>query len=55
MIHDIVTAASHAVALAARPDIDSICVHGDTPDSVALARSVRAALIASGFAVRSFS
>ncbi len=32
--------------------IDSICVHGDTPGAVALARALRAALEARGFAPR---
>ncbi|MFT4215075.1 MAG: 5-oxoprolinase subunit PxpA [Microbacterium sp.] len=34
-------------------DVDSICVHGDTPGSVEVARAVRAALDAAGIAVRS--
>ncbi len=36
--------ARHAVELAARDDIDSLCVHGDTPGAVVIARAVRAAL-----------
>jgi len=35
--------------------IDSICVHGDTPGAVAMARAVRASLEASGLALRPFS
>ncbi|MBM0237164.1 LamB/YcsF family protein [Micromonospora sp. ATA32] len=31
----------------------SICVHGDTPDAVAIARAVRQALVAAGVSVRS--
>ena len=33
---------------------DSVCVHGDTPGAVALARAVRAALERAGVAVRAF-
>jgi 5-oxoprolinase (ATP-hydrolysing) subunit A len=32
--------------------VESICVHGDTPDAVALARQVRAALADAGLSVR---
>ena len=32
--------------------IDSICVHGDSPHAVAMARKVRAALIEAGIAIR---
>jgi UPF0271 protein len=35
--------------------IDSICVHGDTPHAVAVAGSLRAALEAEGFLLRSFA
>ncbi|HEY0212701.1 MAG TPA: 5-oxoprolinase subunit PxpA [Paenirhodobacter sp.] len=34
---------------------DSICIHGDSPDAVAMARSVRAALVAGGIAVAPFA
>ena len=44
LIEDPVRAAEHARALAARDDIDTICVHGDTPGAVAIARAVREAL-----------
>jgi UPF0271 protein len=37
-------AAARATALAAAGDTDTICVHGDTPGAVAVARAVRAAL-----------
>ncbi|SDR31801.1 UPF0271 protein [Thermostaphylospora chromogena] len=36
-------------------DARSICVHGDTPGAVSLARSVREALIAAGVSLRPFS
>ncbi len=35
--------------------IDSICVHGDTPDAVAMAKAVRATLEAAGIALKSFA
>ena len=35
--------------------VDSICVHGDEPSAVAVARTVRAALEAKGVEVRSFA
>lgn len=35
--------------------IDTICLHGDTPTAVALARSVRQCLTAGGVAVRTFA
>jgi len=34
---------------------DSICVHGDSPDAVAMARAVRARLQAAGVALRPFA
>ena len=34
--------------------IDTICVHGDNAEAVALARAVRAGLQAAGIAVRAF-
>jgi UPF0271 protein len=37
-------AAARARALAASGGVETICVHGDTPNSVAIARAVRAAL-----------
>jgi UPF0271 protein len=38
-----------------RVDVASVCVHGDTPGAVELARSVRAALTAAGIAVAAFA
>ncbi|MCX7900488.1 MAG: LamB/YcsF family protein, partial [Methylocystis sp.] len=35
--------------------IDSICVHGDTPRAVDMAKALRAALIAKGYALRGFA
>ncbi|MEM1342060.1 MAG: LamB/YcsF family protein, partial [Pseudomonadota bacterium] len=35
--------------------IDTICLHGDTPEAVAIARSVRAALEAEGIELSVFA
>ena len=35
--------------------VESLCVHGDTPDAVALARRVRAVLEARGIPIASFA
>jgi UPF0271 protein len=37
-----------------RVEADSICVHGDSPDAVAIARSVRTGLEQAGVAIASF-
>jgi UPF0271 protein len=42
--------AAQAVALA--PDVDSLCVHGDSPGAVEAARAVRAALTGAGWYLR---
>jgi len=47
----VVTVDGREVAVAA----DSICIHGDTPGAVALARRVRRELAAAGVALRPFS
>lgn len=36
-------------------EIDTLCIHGDTPNAVAIARAVRAALEHAGVAVRAFA
>lgn len=38
-------AAAQALALAERGDVETLCVHADTPGAVAIARAVRAALL----------
>lgn len=38
-----------------RIDAGSICIHGDSPDAVAMARSVREALTGAGITIRAFS
>ncbi len=66
VLHDAETIAKRCVAMAAGDPIEdveggsitlkphSICVHGDTPGAVEIARSVRAALEAAGVEVRPF-
>ena len=44
LITDPATCAARARELAASGDIDTICVHGDTPSSLAIATAVRATL-----------
>lgn len=44
--------ARRAVVLAAQGQIDSLCLHGDSPDAVATAEAVRRALAAADFTVR---
>src|SRR5258705_7685137 len=44
VIHDPLEVLSRVVALAQRPDVDTICVHGDTPGAADLALRIRAVL-----------
>lgn len=65
VLHDPAAIAERAVRLAEQGEIvaidgtiirteaRSLCIHGDTPDAVAIARTVRAALEAAGVQVRS--
>ena len=46
---------AQALALVREQKIDSICVHGDTPNAANLASRVRQALIAAGFELRAIS
>jgi UPF0271 protein len=48
-------AAHQAVALAQAAEVQSICVHGDSPGAADLAAQVRAALAAAGIAVHRFA
>src|SRR5262249_2132579 len=41
-------AAARTRELVARGDVDTLCVHGDTPGAIAIARAVRGALDAEG-------
>lgn len=49
MVQDGEVVARDGTVLTLRPD--SICVHGDTPDAVAVAQAVRAALIEAGITI----
>ena len=49
LVHDADEVAARAVALAA--DVDSVCVHGDSPGAVATAIAVRRALEDAGLVV----
>jgi len=55
VIHDHVDVVSRVVELAERPDVDTICVHGDTPGAATLASRIRAALEAAKIDVRRLS
>lgn len=46
---------SQAVALAGAGSVDTLCLHGDTPGALGLARAVREALAAAGIDVRPLS
>ena len=47
--------AARAVELARQGDVDSICLHGDTPGAARLARDIRAALESAGFQISPFT
>lgn len=44
LVDDPAAAARRARELSARGDVDTLCIHGDTPGAVGIARAVRAAL-----------
>jgi UPF0271 protein len=52
LVTDPAAAAARARELAARGDVETVCVHGDTPGAVAIARAVREALDAARGAAR---
>jgi UPF0271 protein len=52
LLTDPAAAAAQAVRLARSGTAETLCVHGDTPGAVALARAVRTALLAAGLLVR---
>jgi 5-oxoprolinase (ATP-hydrolysing) subunit A len=55
VIHDPDQVLVRVVPLARRLDVDTICVHGDTPGAADLARRIRAALELAKIDVRNFS
>ena len=44
LVVDPAVASARAAELAARGDVDTLCIHGDTPGAVVIARAVRAVL-----------
>jgi UPF0271 protein len=54
LIHCPDEAAEQAASLAGRPNLHSICVHGDSPNAVVIARAVRERLEREGFALEPF-
>ena len=52
LVEDVDTIAANAVRLAA--DVDSVCVHGDSPKAVLAAAACRQALEEAGYELRSF-
>jgi UPF0271 protein len=55
LITDPYDAATQALWLAQRGDVDTLCVHGDTPEAPAIVRRVRAMLEDAGFELRPFA
>ncbi len=55
VIHDPADAARRAVELARSGQVRSLCVHGDTPGAVTMARRVRAELEAAGVRIAPFA
>ena len=55
VITDPAEAARRAVQLALSGRVRSLCVHGDTPGAVTMARRVRAELEAAGLAISPFA
>ena len=54
VIHDPQEAGEQALNLAAVDGVDSVCVHGDSPNAVEVARVVRCTLEDNGWLLRSF-
>jgi len=54
VIHDPDQVLARVVALAQRSDVDTICVHGDTPGAADLARQIRETLAAANIELRNF-
>jgi len=55
VIHEPHLAAQQAVTLAARTNLHSICVHGDSPNAVEVAKAVRGALEKEGYSIKPFA
>ncbi|WP_375429701.1 LamB/YcsF family protein [uncultured Friedmanniella sp.] len=54
MVTDADEAAERAVTAASEGRAESMCTHGDTPGAVAMATTVRAALVSAGFLITPF-
>ena len=54
VIHDPQEAAEQALLLAAEPKLHTICVHGDSPNAVNVAKTVRRALEKNGYDLQPF-
>ena len=54
LVHDADEAAERAVAAAREGRAASMCIHGDSPGAVAMARTVRAALVGAGCTLAPF-
>jgi len=54
LVHGTEQVAANAVALAATGTVETVCVHGDSPQAVRTAHAVRRALVAAGFDVRAW-
>jgi len=52
VIHDPEQVLARIVSLAGRPDVETICVHGDTPGAAELASKIRGALESANFEVK---
>jgi UPF0271 protein len=52
--HDVEVAVQQALRLAQEGNVDSICLHGDTPGAVGFARAVRDGLNGAGITVQAF-
>jgi UPF0271 protein len=55
VLTDAVTVATQAITLVQTRQVRSICLHGDTPGAVALARATRTALEQSGVRIEAFT
>ena len=55
VIHDPEEVLARVLALAQRPSVDTICVHGDTPGAADLARRIRAKLEGAKFELKNLS
>jgi UPF0271 protein len=55
VLTDPLAVAEQAVRLAQAGEVDSVCVHGDSPDAVSLATAVRSRLVDAGHELKAFT